>query len=344
MVDDIQKPDKLFGDIKDSYEVKRLIPFIGSGFPKNIGNFPDWNEFVNINLVTKLAEEKINIAIDEGTTLTDVFNGSQIRATEFFVYKIGKKRADEKGEKPKIEKILDYGKLTLQTMLMEQFDKVKYHNTGKFAQEEWEVYKNFILLKHFNTIYTTNWDRTLEEINDNILDVKDKFEPIISSNKLRETLLNGKSRLIVKYHGDYKFAETIIATESDYFMRLLSRDILDIKLQHDLLHFDFLFLGFSLNDLFIRFILYQINYLLRNVPNRLCPNLYLIFKGKPNNILDDYHKINRIKTFNICLHNKCKYINENNLNCKAKIEKNGCKLKSYFNNFFAELKTMEDII
>lgn len=43
--------------LQESYTDKRLIPFIGAGFSKNVKEYPDWDEF-NEKLSTLLGENK----------------------------------------------------------------------------------------------------------------------------------------------------------------------------------------------------------------------------------------------------------------------------------------------
>lgn len=319
----------ILDEIKESYNNGNLIPFIGAGFPMNIGDFPDWNDFVDeLSEDLELSSEK----------LRESFKGDNIRATEYYVYKKGKERALEYETNPSTSIILNYGKSELAQKLNSKFEKIIYKKDSTKSNEQWSVYKEFFSLNKFSTIYTTNWDRTLEDFN-KLSQSREQYIQIIDGKKLREYLSKGNKRLLIKYHGDYKHHGTVIATQTDYFNRLMQRNILDIELQRDLLHYDFLFLGFSFEDIFIRYVLYQTTYLLEEVPSDCWPKIFLVSVGKPNDIVIEYHKLSHIESYNICEINSCPYIKEEK--CKDFRNTDKCNLKTYFIKFFECLKNEE---
>lgn len=63
---------------------------------------------------------------------------------------------------------------------------------------------------------------------------------------------------IVKYHGDFSDPETLILTESDYFDRLAFDAHMDIKFRGDAFASTLLFIGYSMSDLNIRFLLHRL--------------------------------------------------------------------------------------
>ena len=102
-------------------------------------------------------------------------------------------------------------------------------------------------------IYTTNWDRWLEKAFEfyNV-----EFQVVRHVADLRGA--NSAPVQIVKYHGDFSDDESIVLTESSYFDRMQFETPLDIKLRADSLGRTILFLGYSLEDLNIRFLLYRL--------------------------------------------------------------------------------------
>lgn len=112
---------------------------------------------------------------------------------------------------------------------------------------------DFIVRLDFPIIYTTNYDRWLERAFDarrvpytKIVTVKD--------------LLNIKplATQIVKFHGDFDDVNSLVFAESAYLERLELESPLDIKLRADILGKSILFIGSSLTDINLRFLLYKL--------------------------------------------------------------------------------------
>ncbi len=112
---------------------------------------------------------------------------------------------------------------------------------------------NLIVQLDFPIIYTTNYDRWLERSFDRqavpytkIVSVKD--------------LVNIKpgATQIVKFHGDFDDVSSLVFAESAYLQRLELESPLDIKLRADILGKSILFLGSSLTDINLRFLLYKL--------------------------------------------------------------------------------------
>jgi hypothetical protein len=105
----------------------------------------------------------------------------------------------------------------------------------------------------FPIIYTTNFDRNLETAFElhgksfvKIVDAKD-----IARASERETQ-------IIKLHGDFDDDDSIVLAETDYLDRLSFESPLDIKFRADALGNTILFVGYSLSDLNIRFLLHRL--------------------------------------------------------------------------------------
>jgi hypothetical protein len=63
---------------------------------------------------------------------------------------------------------------------------------------------------------------------------------------------------IVKFHGDFDDDQSIVIAETDYLDRLSFESPLDIKFRSDALGKTILFVGYSLSDLNIRFLLHRL--------------------------------------------------------------------------------------
>jgi hypothetical protein len=105
----------------------------------------------------------------------------------------------------------------------------------------------------FPIIYTTNFDRNLETA----FQLKGKdFVKIVSAKDIAR-VRDGVTQ-IVKFHGDFDDDPSIVIAETDYLDRLSFESPLDIKFRSDALGKTILFVGYSLSDLNIRFLLHRL--------------------------------------------------------------------------------------
>lgn len=105
----------------------------------------------------------------------------------------------------------------------------------------------------FPVIYTTNFDRNLETAF--ALNGKE-FAKIVDAKDLAG-LREGVTQ-IVKLHGDFDDDPSIVLAETDYLDRLSFESPLDMKFQADALGRSILFIGYSMSDLNIRFLLHRL--------------------------------------------------------------------------------------
>ncbi|MCK4664970.1 MAG: SIR2 family protein [Bacteroidales bacterium] len=302
--------------IKKSYLNKRIIPFIGSGFSKNIGGFPDWKEFIK-HLSKKIGEDKKYIK--------SIVGDNYLQSVEYFMMK--------KIITDKFKSETDYltrGKNFIKDELVNIFNK-------KFDKNTWQAQIALILLNNIDMIYTTNWDDTLEQTCENILG-KDRYNLYYSVAQLEdlkkeyeENFLKSqheKKKSIVKLHGHFKDSNSIIASEYDYFHRMNTFNALDIIFQNDLLLNDFLFIGFSFDDVNVNYLLYQINVMRRMIkPSK---SIYLISIKKPDDAFFKLYEDSK-KVLTYFLFDENEY---NNYQSSVKSEKNSLlkrKTVQFFN-------------
>jgi hypothetical protein len=105
----------------------------------------------------------------------------------------------------------------------------------------------------FPIIYTTNFDRNLEAA----FDLYGRDYVKIVNAKDVALIRNGVTQ-IVKYHGDFEDDQSIVLAETDYLDRLSFESPLDIKFRSDALGKTILFVGYSLSDMNIRFLLHRL--------------------------------------------------------------------------------------
>lgn len=105
----------------------------------------------------------------------------------------------------------------------------------------------------FPVIYTTNYDPWLERA----FEAHDRpYNRVVRVPDI--TRGDPDVTQIVKLHGDLSEEDSVVFTESDYFDRLSFESPLDIKLRADVLCHSVLFIGYSLSDVNIRYLLYRL--------------------------------------------------------------------------------------
>lgn len=126
-------------------------------------------------------------------------------------------------------------------------------------------------------IYTTNYDRIIER----------RFEllhlPVCTIANIDDIAsAPADATQIVKFHGTFSDDESLVLTESNYFDRLEFESAIDIKLRADMLGKCLLFIGYSLDDINVRYMLYKLFKLrkkLKNEPTTRIPSAYLTTFG-----------------------------------------------------------------
>ncbi|MEL6629629.1 MAG: SIR2 family protein [Bacteroidota bacterium] len=152
----------------------------------------------------------------------------------------------------------------------------KWHNTDKVKIEESRIHQLIVELD-FPIIYTTNYDRWIEFAFDAYNKSYVKIADVSDIRRVQE----GTTQ-IIKFHGDFDNDSSIVLTESSYFDRLDFEKPLDIKLRADVLGRSILFIGYSLSDINIRFLLYKLNKLWQSAKNAQTKPKSFIHLIKPN--------------------------------------------------------------
>jgi hypothetical protein len=127
------------------------------------------------------------------------------------------------------------------------------------------------------TIYTTNYDRWLE------IAYKRRGEAYIKIANVGDFIkIRDGSTQIVKLHGDLEDDQSLVLTESSYFKRLAFESPLDIKLRSDSIGKSILFIGYSLSDINIRYLLYKLHQLWAESEFATARPKSYIFLTRPN--------------------------------------------------------------
>lgn len=153
-----------------------------------------------------------------------------------------------------------------------------WHNTEKVDIRRSLIHELIVELD-FPIIYTTNYDRWIEFAYEAHGKPYVKVSDVSDIKGIREGVTQ-----IVKFHGDFDNDSSIVLTETSYFDRLDFETPLDIKLRADVLGRSLLFIGYSLSDINIRFLLYKLNKLWERANNTGAKPRSYILLIKPNPI------------------------------------------------------------
>jgi hypothetical protein len=110
------------------------------------------------------------------------------------------------------------------------------------------------------SIYTTNYDTIIERA----FALKGRPCHTVANIDDIATAPMGVTR-VVKFHGSFSDDASLVLTESSYFDRLAFESAIDIQLRADTLGRSLLFIGYSLTDVNIRYMLYKLHKLRENV-------------------------------------------------------------------------------
>src|SRR5260370_31316339 len=124
--------------------------------------------------------------------------------------------------------------------------------------------KKHMLLVELNArmIYTTNYDNWIERA----YEVSGKpYKKIVTVSDIGST--HGDVTQIVKFHGDLSLDESLVLAESHYFDRLSFESGLDIKLRADMIGRSLLFIGYSFQDINLRYMWYRLMKLWKGITN-----------------------------------------------------------------------------
>lgn len=151
----------------------------------------------------------------------------------------------------------------------------RWKRTGKEVLES-PVHRAIVDLR-CRLIYTTNFDTFIEQAHRGM---KRRYRAIRSAKSLVN--LADDPVHIVKLHGDTVSPSSMVFTETSYFERLSFEAPLDLKLRTDALGRSILFLGYSLSDINVRYLLFRLQRQWEKEQRpELRPRSY-VFMGRPN--------------------------------------------------------------
>ena len=223
-------PDDLIRLVRE----QRVIPFVGAGFSAGLG-LPGWSDLLR-DVAADLKNENAGpvLTYDQVNELADK---DFLRVAEYLYIRAGRNIGPLRHS---IERALRTD--------MSPSDSLTHVELVNLGAPQ---------------VYTTNFDDLLEKTFREL----DKSVEVVS---LPRDVANANSTLtqVVKYHGDLRFDETLVVTESQYWTRLDFESPMDLKFRSDLLGRSVLFMGYSFSDINIRVIWFKLMQMMRDVPEK----------------------------------------------------------------------------
>lgn len=252
---------KIIETIRKEVEAEKVIPFIGAGFSANLG-LPMWNEAVK-RMFGKLQKDyRIKV---------ETFSNDNLEAFQYAYWAFGKKECPDAA----ISDMLVCGKKKLrEDFLVEATKSPPVLGDDDFKRK---YSQHIALVDRFKKIYTTNWDELIEvtckkqkkKYKKYYAIIKDhaygsKYQQIeIESGALDNDAQNDDGMIhIYKYHGCISdaTASSLIASSADYHERIavLNEHPLDQELYWDMREKSIMFIGYSLSDINIKYVINQV--------------------------------------------------------------------------------------
>jgi hypothetical protein len=246
-VADFEIPDDLIKLVRD----RRVIPFVGAGLSTCMG-LPGWTD-----LLRKVASD-LRVTEDEPAltyeALQKASNGDFLRIAEYLYIRAGS----------------NIGPLRLSMTNALQTTESVVSSTPHVE----------LLNLGAPQVYTTNFDDLIEST------YRELHQPVEVVALPRDVATaEGKHTEVVKYHGDLRYDNTLVLTESAYYQRLDFESPMDLKFRSDLLGKSVLFIGYSFSDINIRVIWFKLMQMMRDVPKEDRPPSYIV-RLEPNPVLE----------------------------------------------------------
>jgi hypothetical protein len=238
---------------EEAVKERRLLPFIGAGFSKNVNRkFPNWTDVISRAATLLEYDSEILMA-----------QGDYLQIAEYL---------DVKGLLGEL-----YNSLS-----KEMDDEKKYDIT---------ISKPHLLLPYLDVpfIFTTNWDSWIERgfenqkvpyskiiTHENFVSPRkyrlrpdeDTSSSLYSRDKVSTIRQKFSETTIVKYHGDFSNHDSIVFKEGHYYDRLDFEHPLDIKLRSEIIGRSVLFIGYSFSDPNVRRVWHKLNKVMKEIDSR----------------------------------------------------------------------------
>jgi hypothetical protein len=242
-----QLPDDLVSLVRQ----RRVIPFVGAGFSACLG-LPGWESLLR-DVCTDLRIEDSDPPLTY-EQISELANHDFLRVAEYLNIRAG-------GNIGPMRHAVTNA-LRTESSPADSLGHVELLNVGA------------------PQVYTTNFDDLIERT---FRECSQPAEVVALPKDVAKA--DSTQTQVVKYHGDLRFDETLVLTESQYWTRLDFESPMDLKFRSDLLGRSVLFMGYSFSDINIRVIWFKLMQMMRDVPTKDRLPSFIVRLG-PNPVLE----------------------------------------------------------
>lgn len=248
-------------DLLSLVRERRVIPFVGAGFSAGLG-LPGW-----AGLLEQVADDLLIAETDpklDFKQLVQDASDDYLRVAEYLYLRAGSNIGP-------LRLSVSHA-LTLSGPLATSTPHVELVNLGA------------------PQVYTTNFDDAIEAT------YRELQQPMEVVSLPRDVAVADPHQTqIVKYHGDLRYDDTLVLTESQYWRRLDLESPMDLKFRSDLLGRSVLFMGYSFSDINIRVIWFKLMRMMEDVPESDRKPSYIV-RFEPNPVLEALYRDVGLKT------------------------------------------------
>lgn len=223
-------PDELVRLVRE----RRVIPFVGAGFSAGLG-LPGWGDLLaDVASDLRIGESDPELTYEQ---LRELADDDSLRVAEYLYIRAGG-----------------------------SIGPLRHSVTNALRTDRSPAdYLSHVELLNLGApqVYTTNFDDLIERT------YRELGQPVEVVALPRDVAAADSTMTqVVKYHGDLRFDETLVFTESQYWKRLDFESPMDLKFRSDLLGRSVLFMGYSFSDINIRVIWFKLMQMMRDVPRK----------------------------------------------------------------------------
>jgi hypothetical protein len=247
----VRIPNELFSLVHE----RRVIPFVGAGFSMGLG-LPGW-----AGLLRQVAQD-LNVSETEPSIDFDqIYEDASedfLRVAEYLYLRAGSNIGP-------LRLSISHA-LSVQDSLCLSAPHVELVNLGA------------------PQVYTTNFDDAIETT------YRELDQPMEVVALPRDVAVADPLQTqIVKYHGDLRYDDTLVLSESQYWRRLDLESPMDLKFRSDLLGRSVLFMGYSFSDINIRVIWFKLMRMMEDVPESDRKPSFIV-RFEPNPVLEALYR------------------------------------------------------
>jgi hypothetical protein len=247
--------DQIPNDLVSLVRERRVIPFVGAGFSGGLG-LPGWAGLLK-EVADDLGIEDTDPRLDF-KRLTEDASDDFLRVAEYLYLRAGSNIGP-------LRLSISHA-LAVDGPLCVSTPHVELVNIGA------------------PQVYTTNFDDAIERT------YRELGQPMEVVALPRDVAVADPHQTqIVKYHGDLRYDDTLVLTESQYWRRLDLESPMDLKFRSDLLGRSVLFMGYSFSDINIRVIWFKLMRMMEDVPESDRRPSYIV-RFQPNTVLEALYK------------------------------------------------------